>query len=520
MKNSGLFLLSIILALPLVAFLIHYYTAHAPGLIPTGFIQDDDVVYVSNARQHIEGKFSLTYSNPFSSPSSPSIYSQPYNFLLSFFLYLKIKPGFVISIFGLISAIACIFFLLKLVNHLYPKLPYRNIVFLLLTWGGGVTAFAGLIANQTIFKGTYPGFWGGIYMIDPGNGWWGMNFGRILIISTEAFYHLLFVAGIFLIIKHRWTPALVASFVVCWSHPFTGVEYLAIVCGWLFLEKFFLKNKAIPWWVFGSFYLLFFLHLFYYLFFLNQYPEHKKLFNVFSVDWGYSFRVFIPAYLLVAVLAGFTFYRQKLKSVFREEHQRLFFAWAFIAFLLSNHEWFIKPIQPIHFTRGYIWLGLFLFSIPGLLKILDTLKNKKVALAVFILLFLSDNILWYADAFKSKQNHETVRHISQDTEEILSWLQHHTTTNDLLVSNEYPVSYLSNAYASSYSWTGHRYNTPDFTLKKQQALEFLKTGIPLQEWKESHLLILVNKNQASIPVAQNLKKNRLFENKTYEIFSF
>ncbi len=113
MKNSRLFLLSIILALPLVAFLIHYYTAHAPGLIPTGFIQDDDVVYVSNARQHIEGKLSLTYSNPFSSPSSPSIYSQPYNFLLSFFLYLKFKPGFVISIFGLISAIACVFFFIE-----------------------------------------------------------------------------------------------------------------------------------------------------------------------------------------------------------------------------------------------------------------------------------------------------------------------------------------------------------------------------------------------------------------------
>ena len=141
-------------------------------------------------------------------------------------------------------------------------------------------------------------------------------------------------------------------------------------------------------------------------------------------------------------------------------------------------------------------------------------------LAGFILLFLSDNILWYAAMLKSKESHETIRHISKDTQQILSWLGHHTTSNDLLVSNEYMVSYMSNAYASSYSWVGHVYNTPDFTLKQRQALEFLKTGIPLPEWKERHLLILINKNQADVPVAMELKKTRLFENKTYEIFSF
>lgn len=141
-------------------------------------------------------------------------------------------------------------------------------------------------------------------------------------------------------------------------------------------------------------------------------------------------------------------------------------------------------------------------------------------LAGFILLFLSDNILWYAAMLKSKESHETIRHISKDTQQILSWLGHHTTSNDLLVSNEYMVSYMSNAYASSYSWAGHVYNTPDFTLKQRQALEFLKTGIPLPEWKERHLLILINKNQADVPVAMELKKTRLFENKTYVIYVF
>jgi hypothetical protein len=518
MKNSRLFILSIVLALPLIAFLIHRYTAHAPELIPTGFIQGDDVVYVSNARQHLEGKSSITYSNPFSAPSSPSVYSQPYNFLLAFFLSLKLQPGLVLSLFGLLSAVVCIFFLLKLVNYLYPRLPNRNIIFLLLVWGGGVTSLAGLIANQTILKGSYPGFWEGMYMIDPGNGWWGMNFGRVLIISMEAFYHLLFIAGVFLIIKHRWTLSLLISFVLCWSHPFTGVEYLAIICGWLFFEKIFFKNITIPWWVFGAFYFLLSLHLFYYLYYLNQYPEHKKLHEVFSVDWGYSFRVFIPAYLLVALLAGFTMYVQKIKPAFSKESQRLFFASAVIAFLLSNHEWFIKPIQPIHFTRGYVWLGLFLFAIPGLIEILEKIRTKIVVLTIFILVFLSDNILWYVNIFRSYAKDETIGYISKETREILDWLKHHTTTHTLLVSNEYAVSYMSNAYSPAYSWTGHIYNTPDFALKKKQALEFLKTGVSLAEWKERQVLIIVNKKLTTVPIAAALKKNRLFENELYEVF--
>jgi hypothetical protein len=518
MKNSRLFILSIVLALPLIVFLIHRYTAHAPGLIPTGFIQDDDVVYVSNARQHLEAKPSITYSNPFSAPSSPSVYSQPYNFLLAFFLYLKIQPGLVLSLFGLVSAIACIFFLLKLVNHLYPHLPNKNIIFLLLVWGGGVTSLAGLIANQTILKGSYPGFWEGMYMIDPGNGWWGMNFGRILIISMEAFYHLLFIAGVLLIINHRWVFSLLVSFLLCWSHPFTGVEYLSIICGWLFFEKIFCKNKTIPWWVFGAFYFLLALHLFYYLFFLNQYPEHKKLQEVFSVNWGYSFRVFIPAYLLVGLLAGYTLYLQKVKTAFGKESQRLFFAWAVIAFLLSNHEWFIKPIQPIHFTRGYVWLGLFLFAIPGLIEILEKIRAKLVVLTIFILVFLSDNILWYVNIFRSYAKDETIGYISKETQEILDWLKLHTTTHTLLVSNEYMVSYMSNAYTAAYSWTGHLYNTPGFALKRKQALEFLKTGISPDEWKERQVLIIVNKKLTNAPIATALKKDRLFENEKYEIF--
>ena len=520
MRNLRLLGISLLLASPLMFFLVHQYIAHSPELIPTGFIQDDDVVYMANARQHLEGKPALTYSNPFSySTASPAIYSQPYNFLLCFLLsFYWAFPGLILTIFGMVSAIFCIYFSLKLVEYLYPDLKQKGIVYLLLVWGGGVTALAGLIANQTFLKGTYPDFWDGIYMVDPGYGWWGMNFGRVLFISTEAYYHLLFIAGIFLIVRHRWMPALIISFLLSWSHPFTGVEYLLIVCGWLCIEKFFFRNRSIPWWILYSFFFLLLLHIYYYLIFLNQFPEHKKLYEVFAVDWGYSFRVYLPAYLLVILLALCTFYKQKISGVFRLEHQRLFFSWAIIAFLLSNHEWFIKPIQPIHFARGYVWLGLFLFSVPGLNRILERLRNQKIALGLFILLFLADNILWYVNKWRMRAEHEGVAYITKDTQQILGWLHRNTTTNDLLISNEYMASYMANAYASSYSWTGHLYNTPDFDVKKNQALEFFRSGVPLPNWKGRRLLILIRKSKTDVPVTENLKRKKLFENDTYEVF--
>jgi hypothetical protein len=38
----------------------------------------------------------------------------------------------------------------------------------------------------------------------------------------------------------------------------------------------------------------------------------------------------------------------------------------FWSFFFANHELFIDPVQPIPFTRGYIWTSLFLLVIPSL----------------------------------------------------------------------------------------------------------------------------------------------------------
>jgi hypothetical protein len=54
-------------------------------------------------------------------------------------------------------------------------------------------------------------------------------------------------------------------------------------------------------------------------------------------------------------------------------------------------------MQPIHFTRGYVWAGLFLFSLPALVWLINYLQQstvRKWLLCGFTFIFLSDNILW------------------------------------------------------------------------------------------------------------------------------
>ena len=113
----------------------------------------------------------------------------------------------------------------------------------LFTWGGGLTALAGLMGSAFL-PGYHTEHWiDGIYQADPANGWWGLNWGRTLFIPLEAYYHFLFLLNIYFILKQKWAAAAGAALFLSISHPFTGIEFLLIMNGWLLLEKLIYKNK-------------------------------------------------------------------------------------------------------------------------------------------------------------------------------------------------------------------------------------------------------------------------------------
>jgi len=141
--------------------------------------------------------------------------------------------------------------------------------------------------------------------------------------------------------------------------------------------------------------LLFF--IFYYGVLLKQIPVYREISKHVALDWSYKIWHFLPAYFLVW-MSSFWAIRTVpfLKSHFSSSLNRLFFTWGLVAFLLSVHGFAIKPVQPLHFTRGYVYAGFFLFSITALVSIFDyLLLRKKILFSLLLIIALSDNALWF-----------------------------------------------------------------------------------------------------------------------------
>ena len=512
-------ILSFLLTIPVILFVIHHYTRHSADLHPTGFTNSENVLYMSYAHQYLDQQPpSLFYSNPFDGdPNSARIYFQPVNFLFAACLKTGIDPGMVFTLFGLIMAFGTIYLGVRILHHLIPEHKYFTLVTVLFTWGGGLTAITGLAS--AFVSGTPTESWiDGIYLADPANGWWALNWGRNLFIPLEAWYHFLFLLNIYLVLKRKWTAATLAVILLSFSHPFTGIEYLSIIIGWLSLEKIFFKNKNIPYWFAGTMVGIAILHAWYYLIYLNQFEEHRQLFSQYSASWTYSFRVFIPAYALVFLLVAANYWRNKpLFKFLYNPNQRLFLCWTFIAFLLSKHEWFMRPMQPIHFTRGYVWAGLFLLGIPGLLWLIEYLRKnntRRIILVAGVLLFLCDNILWIGNHLRGKEHSEWEGYLKKNTIEVFNYLAHNSSPNDLIVGHASLINYMANVYTPANAWVSHPYNTPAFDQRMQVMTDYLKTGIPVHQWTGRRLLIVINKQQ-QVEVNEMLKKNKLFENDSY-----
>ena len=525
MSRKKIILLSILLSLPVILFLLHHYFNHSPDLKPTGFTINENVLYMSYAHQYLDQQnFSLFYSNPFDGdPASPKIYFQPVNIVFIAAMKAGLEPGLCFSLFGLLMAILCIYMGIKIILHLLPGYDKQILVSTLFTWGGGLTAIAGLAVSLMLPGHHFPQWLDGIHLADPANGWWGLNWGRTLFIPLEAYYHFLFLLNIYLLLKKKWKSSLIISLLLSISHPFTGIEYLLIINAWIFFEKIVFKNKNIPFWYWAGIVSVTLFHAWYYLFYLNSFPEHKQLFSQYSASWTYSLLVVIPAYCLVSALAVLTIrINRPFKKFLSQPHQRLFLCWALIAFLLSKHEWFIKPMQPIHFTRGYIWAGLFLLSLPGLIWLIDYFqktKLKKWGVAGILLILLSDNILWTTNVLRKKETTEWEGHISKDTEEVLTFLKTNGSTADLLIGNAPLVNYLANVYSPANSWVSHPFNTPKREERIQVMKNFLQTNIRPVEWGNRRILLIIHKKNEPLTILPSLQKNKLFENNSYAIFT-
>ena len=196
------------------------------------------------------------------------------------------------------------------------------------------------------------------------------------------------------------------TLLISWSQPHTGIAFILIVLCYSFLERFYFKNDIYTIKFIGITFGFLVLHFAYYMGFLNLNADHV---NIVQTHWvntdgkpGFLLKAinFIPGYILVFLLfIGMIRTPQRVINLFKQPFKRFLLVLFFITFLLSNHEFAFTPQQPLHFEKGYIYLSLFLLSVPFLLEVFIWIKTharstliKTLLVTSLVGVSLSDNI--------------------------------------------------------------------------------------------------------------------------------
>ena len=516
------------LALPAFAPLVgHYVGFIRAGLHPTGFLAYDMPYYMANAREHFDaGGFSLLYGSPFTYDyGTPRIYFQPLTLLLGLFGRLPgADPGVVLALVGLIAAVVCARIGIALFDRFASRAtPSGKLALVVFFWGGGAVVLLGMLfvilpgpaGTKLAEPPSLSGYWWFTGLADPAAGWWFLNFGRNFVYATEAVYHALFLGAALLIIRRRFAAALGVMAVLAASHPFTGLQFLLIALAWSALELVVLRSRVVPWWFVAGSAVLVALHVWYYLVYLPSFPEHRQLQDQWTIRWTISVAQTIIAY---GIVGGCAWARlrpaARPRTVLNEFPNRLVLVWLFVSLALENHELFLpRAIQPIHFTRGYSWIALFLLGLPALISAIDHVREnthvrwRVLAVAGFGLVLVLDNVVWLGATTAQAMGIQLGKPLppdsvklgyglSTDERALFDWMNRPENRGSVVVSQDDDVGYLLTTYTPLRSWFSHRVNTPRNMQRYEEIGRFFESGAITDAWRELPLVIVFRDSTA------------------------
>jgi hypothetical protein len=289
----------------------------------------------------------------------------------------------------------------------------------------------------------------------------------------------LFLLAILLLIRRQFAWTLAVAVLLSACHPFTGISLALVLAAYSAMELI-LKSGAASWRLLWGCCAVTLLHVGYYLGFLNRFADHRAL--EWPLDQPYLFWTLFPALYLVGVFAFGRLTRWKnLKPVLSDSRMRLALVWFAVIFALTQHDLVMPPKQPIHFAHGYDWMALFFLATPALLPTIEKLLAirripvRVVAVAGFLAVFLSDNILWFASfADRTVQSHAIT--LTREQKGVLDWLGRHAVARSYVASSDQWINYLTPTYTNVRGWSGHDYNTPRGAERKRQVAETFAAG--------------------------------------------
>jgi len=527
---------SLALLLPVIVLYAANYL-RGDGTSFTGFIQYDQPYYMADAEKFFQGGFHVLYGNPFSpDPQTPAIYFQIHLLVLGWVQAVTgCDPGLLYVIFGFLAALICVRVAMALyeqVAGLGTRAQWAGLV--LFIWGGGVLALTGLVFHLVVGS-SLPTTVCDLFHFDPAQGWWFLNLGRNLVFPIESYYHALALGAVLMTMRNNFRAALWLAFALSLSHPFTGLQFLLILLAWCALEAGFLRNRSIPFMFTALLTCLLAFHLVYNLFLLNLFPEHRVVFEQWSVDWAEPAIVVVPADLLVGFLAYRAMRNWKLAAeLFSSPANRLLLIWFVVSFALVHHDLLMPPRQPLHFSRGYTWIPLFLLGVQPLLRMLEkafSFKNtilRAAAVGFIFLIGLSDNLAWFglhsmmalAPRFGITWLSEDGFRISAADRQLYDWLRQRPAPHtEILITpkSDSPLVYLAMVYTDYRGWYSHYNTTPYANLRRQELADFFQKGTVPFGWRGRTLLLIATKNYFP-NYGNTVTSTPVYENEAYRVW--
>jgi hypothetical protein len=168
---------------------------------------------------------------------------------------------------------------------------------------------------------------------------------------------------------------------------------------------------------------------------------------------------------------------------------------------LAKHDLVITPVQPLHFTRGYIWTPLFLIGAPILVRAIAA-ASRAAAIRVIVPgaivgLFLVDNAVWFV--FVGIAEYRGYYGLTLDKEEwaIIEKFCEPRFAGYLVLSQSPKLGYLTTVYSPLRSWSSHPYNTPYSGLRKEELNHFFADGLEPRAWHNRPLLAVILQDETT-----------------------
>jgi hypothetical protein len=277
------------------------------------------------------------------------------------------------------------------------------------------------------------------------------------------------------------------------SHAFTGAQFIAIVVSWSALEHVLLKTPRFDSVLLVGSGTIACWHLGYYLLFLPSHEEHAKLMELWALPWTLSFHEWLIADALVLPLVAWQLRsRHHARRFLGDPMRRLLCVWFVVSCVLENHELFMKPHQPLHFTRGHDWTALFFLGSPTLVAMFESIERRwpaaraRFVAAAVALVFLTDNALWMAGHCLTPQG----IYLDSRQQKLLAWLRSNAPPNALVIADDYYLSYMVLVYTPLRAWYSHYANTPGAVERETEVKRYFEQGIEPRAWRNSNLIFI------------------------------